>query len=262
MSKVKFKTHSKKKLAEFIWDLKNSFPEENLKERDNNPCIHIDFSEDLIKKILDSKKLNPVLKRKIVKEIKILDSEKKEIKEFIKGFEKFWRKEVEKIYFLEMKRIFGKKYLEKEYFCYPTKKVTGAYFGKNEITIIWNPLKKETKNKLNKNEFSAIVLAEEILHLIYWELWQEIYNREIKNIDEVFEIEGIKWSCWHVAEIIPEYILVQNNLFKRFNWDKDNRSRGYPWIPELKNTLDPIWKNSKDIKEFIIKAHKKLGINP
>jgi hypothetical protein len=68
VNKVKFRLHSKEKLAEFVWDLRNSFPKENLKERNDNPGIHMSFSKSLIKKILKSKKLNLQLKKEIFKE--------------------------------------------------------------------------------------------------------------------------------------------------------------------------------------------------
>ena len=256
--KIKFKFHTKQKLAEFVYNLRNSFLKENLSERNNNPCIHINFSKELIKKVLNSKKLNPSLKKIIAKEIKISEKEKNNIKKFTKRFELFWNKKINNIFFNEIKKIFGKKYILLEYICYPTNKVTGAYFKKNEITIIFQ---EKPKCKLNKLEFASIVLAEEILHLIYWELWEKIYKKDIQDIDEIFAIEGPRWSCWHIAEIMPEYLLIKNSKFKKFNWQKDNRTLGYPWIPKLRKILDPIWEKSKNIEDFIIKAHKKVGIN-
>ncbi len=257
-NKVNFRLHSKEKLAEFVWDLRNSFPKGNLKERNDNPCIYMGFSKNIIKKMLKSKKLNLQLKKEIAQEIKISTMEKEEIRDFIKKFREFWTSKVNDVFFKEIKNCFDKKYIQQEYICYPTKKVTGAYFGKNEITVIFE----YPKSKLNKFEFASVVLAEEILHLVYWELWKKIYRKKIKDIDEIFDIEGKKWSCWHVAEVLPEYILIQNKKFRKLNWHKDNRSRGYSWIPSLKKILDPVWKNSKNVEEFIIEAHKKLEINP
>lgn len=255
--KIKFKLHSKKKLAEFVYDLRNSFPQENLSERNNNPCIHINFSEKLVRKILDSEKLDNKLKREIEREINLNSEEVKRTKEFIKDFKKYWNNNINAIFFQEMGNTFGKKYIQKKYSCYPTDKVTGAYFGKEEITIAINP---RLETKLNKFEYSAVVLAEEILHLIYWKLWQEIYNKKIDFIDKIFDIGGPRWSCWHIAEVLPDYLLVKNNAFEKFNWHKDNRAIGYTWIPKIRKELDSVWKNSKDMKEFIIKSHKKLGI--
>ncbi len=258
VNKVNFRLHSKEKLAEFVWDLRNSFPKENLKERADNPCIYMSFSKNLIKKMLKSKKLNLQLKKEIAKEIKLSKNEKEEIINFMRKFTKFWALNVEDLFFTEIKNCFSNKYLQQAYVCYPTKKVCGAYFGKKEITIIF----KIQKSKLSECEFASVVLAEEILHLVYWELWQKIYKRKIKDIDEIFDIEGKKWSCWHIAEVLPEYILIQSKKFRKLNWHKDNRSKGYPWIPSLKRILDPLWKNSENVEEFIIEAHKKLGINP
>jgi|TARA_B100001971_G_scaffold207554_1_gene227891 hypothetical protein len=259
VKRIEFKIHTKQKLAEFVWDLRNSFPKENLSERNNNPCIHMNLSKNLVEKILKSNRLNYNLKKEIIKDIKISEKDKKEIKKFIKKFELFWNSKIETIFFSEVKRIFGKKYIRRKYICYPTNKIVGAYFGKNEISIIFNS---KSKKSLSPQEFSSIVLAEEIVHLIYWKLWQEIYNVKINNIDEIFDIEGPKWSCWHIAELLPEYLLIENDKFKKFNWDKDNRCKGYPWIPKFKKILDPVWKESKNIKEFIIKSHKKIGIKP
>lgn len=258
MKKLKFKVHTKEKLAEFIYDLRNSFPKENLSERNNNPCVYMNFSKGLIKEMLNSKKLTPGLKNKIVKEIKISKEDKEIIKKFNRELENYWYQKINNRFFNEMNKMFGKKYIQKEYICYPTNKITGSYFGKNEITSVIN--NKNKNNKLNEIEFACAVIAEEILHLIYWELWEKIYKIKIENIDETFNIQGPKWSCWHIAEIIPEYILVNNPKFEEFNWNKDNRTSGYTWIPKLKKILDPLWEESKDIRDFIIDTHKKVGI--
>jgi len=39
VKRIEFKIHTKQKLAEFVWDLRNSFPKENLSERNNNPSL-------------------------------------------------------------------------------------------------------------------------------------------------------------------------------------------------------------------------------
>lgn len=259
MKRLKFRFHNKQKLAEFVWDLRNSFPKENLSERNNNPCIYINFSRGLIKDMLNSEELTPTLKNKIAKEIKISKEDIKIIRQFSKNLEDYWNKKVNNCFFNEMGKIFGYKYLQKEYICYPTNKITGSYFGKNEITSVVN--NKYKNNELNEIEFASVVIAEEILHLIYWKLWQEIYNKKITNIDEIFGLEGPEWSCWHIAEIMPEYLLINNPKFNEFRWNKDNRSSGYTWIPKLKKILDPIWNNSRNIGDFVINAHNRVGIN-
>lgn len=255
--KVQFKLPSKEKLAEFVYDLRNSFPKENLKDRNNNPCIHINFSDKLIDKMLTSKKLTLQLKKAIAREVKQSKSNKEDLKQFNKQIQYYWDTNVNELFFNEMIRIFSKKYIQKQYLCYPTNKVTGSYLGKNEISLIYDA---KVIGVLNQNEFASIVLAEEILHLIYWELWQDLYKIKIHDIDEIFALEGPKWSCWHIAELIPEYLLIENTKFRKLNWNKDDRAKGYRWIPQLRKVLDPVWKDSKNIRDFIIKSHKKVGI--
>ncbi len=135
-----------------------------------------------------------------------------------------------------------------------TDKVVGAYFGNTEITINY------TKDM--HVETGSFILAEEILHLVYWQVWKDIYKKNISNIDEIFSIGKGKWSCWHIAEIIPEYLLVENSIFKKFGWKKQKRYLYYTWIPELRKILNPIWENKKDFRGFIIKTHEKLNCTP
>jgi len=251
--KIIFKIANKDQIAEFIFDLKDSLESENLSERNYAPCIYIKFPEKLRNKILDSKNLTPKLKEEIENHIEISKNNEIEVHSFIKKMREYWGK-VNYLFFSEMKGIIGD-YFQKEYICYITDKVVGAYFNKNEITIDY---KKDIS--LEKGSF---ILAEEILHLIYWELWERIYNKNInENYEEIFSIKRDKWSCWHIAEIIPEYLLVENEAFNKLGWNRRKRYLGYTWIPELRKILDPIWESKKNFRDFIIKTHLKLNCLP
>lgn len=246
---VNFKLADKDKIAKFVFDLRESL--DNSKGFNPRDCIRINLPFGLKKEIISSKDIDFELKEKIKQHIKISEENKKEMKNFSGKLKTTWDK-INNSFFNEMEKIIGEKYVQEEYNCYLTDKVIGAYYEDNEITI-------DYKKDMDV-DYACFVLAEEISHLIYWELWKEIYGREIENVDYIFAIKGEKWSCWHIAEIIPEYILTENPEFEKLGWNKRQRYFGYKWIPELKKILDPVWNESKNFREFVKKAHEKVGI--
>lgn len=253
MEKVEFKLADKEKIAKFIFDLKNCLDINNLSQRNYSPCIYIDFQKEFAEDLINSHELDNSLREKIINSIKISKEERSKMIFFIRQIKNYWDKEINDTFFLKVKDIIGKEFTEKKYFCYITNKIVGSYFNKNEITIDYNEEMSVEKG--------AFILAEEIVHLVYWNLWNEIYKKDISNIDNIFSIKGDKYSCWHIAEIIPEYILVDNPSFKSFEWNKKKRYLGYPWITELRKILDPLWKDKKSFRDFVINAHKQLNIN-
>ena len=128
--KLKFKILNKEKLAEFIFDLKDTLNKEDI-EKNENPfdCIYINFSKDLIKEILSTKKLNKKIKKKIIKEIKYQEKELINDRKKLKKIENYW-KEIENLFFSEMQKYFGKNSIKKTYLCYITKKIVSGYFKK------------------------------------------------------------------------------------------------------------------------------------
>ena len=251
--KVFFEVADKGKISEFVFDLKNSLEVKNLSQRNYSSCIHCNFPKILKKKIISYRTIDANLRNEIIKYVDISKDEIKKMKFFIFKLEEYWNNLISNLFFLEMQNNIGN-FLGKKYICYITNKVVGAYFNDREITI-------DYKEEMSV-EKSSFILAEEILHLIYWQCWKRIYKRNISNIDEIFSIKGKKWSCWHIAEIIPEYLLVNNPSFEKFGWDKRKRYLGYTWIPEIRKILDSLWDNKKDFKDFIIKAHIKLKCLP
>ena len=197
--------------------------------------------------------LDNQLKSKIMEHISLPPNKEKSIQDFITKIQKYWGNEINDIFFSEMKNIFTGEFIQKEYICYITDEVVGAYFGENEVTLDW-----QQDIGLDK---ACFILAEEISHLIYWQVWKKLFNKDISDIDEIFSIKGKEWSCWNIAEIMPEYILVKNPTFGKFRWNKRKRYLGYPWIKKLEEELNPIWKDKKDIPDFIKEVHKKLGVS-
>lgn len=243
MTRLLFKVAPLSKISKFIFDLRESLKEGALKDRAGKPCILIDIPLELKQNLISEKKLTPKLKKEISHVIKnFIGKDKKELKNFAKKIENYWNKNLAKLYFKEIEKTIGEKF-DKTYFCYITNTVVSAYFGKNEITL--NPNK-----RLNLSEGSYII-AEELLHLLYWKTWKKIFGKKIDK--KIYE--GKIWSAWHISEVMPEYLLLENPSFSKFNWNP-KRERCYFWIPKLRKILDPLWCNKKDFDTFLIEAHK------
>jgi len=260
MSKIKFEVASSDKIAEFIFDLKDSLEEKALEQRSGSPCIFVSLEPEIKKKLFNTKILTEDIKKGL-KEIaeKKLNEKKQDLQKFKKEIENYWIN-VEKIYFNELEKNIPIDF-EKEYICYVNNCVVSSYFNNNEISLIYfeefsKLLKREEKQKL-LSEISFII-AEEILHLIYFKYWRKIFGLNI-NYNEIFDIGSDDYSAWHIAEILPEFLLVENPIFTKFGWGKINRAKkGYFWIPKIKEKLDPLWRNKKNFKDFLIKAHKEI----
>lgn len=258
MSKIRFEVASSDKIAEFIFDLKDSLKEEALKQRSGSSCIFVQIEPEIKTELLNAERLTVELKEKLKKIAeKKLNEKEKELKDFKKEVEDYWR-EIEENYFEEIQKNIPIS-LEKEYICYINNCVVSSYFNNNEISLTYfeefsRLLKKEEKKKL-LSEISFII-AEEVLHLIYFKYWKKIFNLNL-TYDKIFDIGTDDYSAWHIAEIIPEFLLVQNSHFKKFGWGGIDRSkRGYFWIPKIKEKLGPLWKSKKNFKDFLIKAHR------
>lgn len=245
MAKVMFKQLNPEKFAEFIFDMKECISADELNRRDS--CFSFDIPKELAKEIISSKQLTDGLKEKIIfliKNIKQID------KETIRRIQDFWNKKVNNIFFQEMEKYMPR-CSASEYICYVTNKMVGSYFERdNEIVMKF----KSDKDK----SWLASVVAEEVLHLIYWKFWKKLFNKNM-SLDERFDIGNDDVNGWSISEIIPNYLLIENDSFKSLRWFDIDRSKGYKWIIELKEKLDPLWKEKKDFSDFIIKAHKLCG---
>ena len=256
MGRVEFKIASAEKIAEYIYDLRHTLDESKLEQRSGLECIFVEFNLDLKKELFYSKKLTFDLKKKLVKNIKMqLGSQKKEMITFLKEIRKEWAK-IEEIYFKEMKNIFEiKKY--KKYICYLNNCVVSAYFKNNEISLTYSEKFKKNKEKLI--EESTFIIGEEILHLIYFDYIGKLFNKNF-SFDEIYDLGNDEYSGWHLVELMPEYLLVQNPLFKKFGWNKINREKkGYFWISKIRKKIDRFY-DKKDFKKFIIKIHESFNL--
>lgn len=261
--KVNFEIPSTEKVVEFIYDLKGSLDESNLKQRGGSPCIFIDLEPELKKELFYAKELTSELKEKLIEKIEEkMNSRKNEMNNFLSEVEEKWR-EVERIFFSEMKRFFGFED-DKEFYCYTNNCVVSSYFDKKEVSLIYfEEFNKELNDNKKKKLLSeaTFTVAEEILHLLYFDYIRRIFGREF-SFDEIYDMGDDNYSGWHLAELMPEYLLVQNPLFEKFGWNKINREeQGYFWINEIRKKTDPIFKN-KNFKDFIVEIHKPFFLKP
>ena len=230
MSSIIFKTPDKGWLAELIFNsikhLKNNYKE----------VIYINFSEDFINKII-STDFNTV-KEEIIKKI---EENEIDLKVNLMEFKNFWKNR-ENLFFKKLEKILETKFNE-DFTCYFTTIFRGSYHKNNKVII--------NLRKSKDNIYISHVLAEEILHLIYRDMWR----KTIRNIEQPWKINftNQKFSIWEVSEVIPEFTL-KDKEFIEFNWQ--HIKRGYPFIDQIKQQLNPFWINKKNFKDFLLKVHK------
>ena len=60
---------------------------------------------------------------------------------------------------------------------------------------------------------------------------------------------------WKVSEVLPEYILLENNIL---GFDKGHMDRSicYPWLTKLKEEIRPIWERRTSFRGFAIDVYK------
>lgn len=244
MSKVNFEIASPEKVVEFIYDLKGTLDESNLKQRGGSPCIFVELEPELKEELFYARELTFRLKEKLVKKIKRkMDSEIEGLNRFLERIREEW-KQIEKTYFNEMKKFFEFKE-EKGFYCYINNCVVSAYFGENEISL---PYFKELGRELKEDEEEILLseatftIAEEILHLLYFDYIRKVFDKAF-TFDEVYDMGDDDYSGWHLVELMPEYLLVHNPVFNKFGWNRINREKqGYFWITNLRKKTDPLFK--------------------
>ncbi len=255
MTNVIFKIASKQKIAEFIFDLRHTLDPKKLTQTTKSSCIYTPLSLSTKKNLLGATKLSVNLRKQIIRDLKKESGLNKDILvDFKNEVEKNWKK-VEKVFFKEIKKIMPLK-LKKKYICYISNSVINAYYKDNEIS-----LKYQSFSKLNIEKvmtYVTSIVAEEILHLIYFKYWNKIFDLNYSPM-KVFDLGTDEYSGWHISEIVPEFILVDNLAFKKYGWDKINRTAVYFWIPKLKKKLKSLWVKG-NFKNFLIESHKSFII--
>lgn len=248
-SKVIFKIANEKEIMKFILDLSKE-------EIKNKKFLRLPLKKEIKNKIL-SKSLNKKDKEKLEEDIKEFVSKDAEKMIFLLAkIEKHWNNNISNTFFKEMENIMKEK-INKKFICYITNIFPGTYFDNYLVTLPYY----EHYGGKKEREMESFILAEEILHLIYYDLWKKIFNKKWnlkKIIDELWHINNRK--IWKIGEIIPEYLLVQNPKFKIYGWDKIDRVKAYPWIKKFRKISDPLWENKKNFRDFIIRIHEVLGI--
>jgi len=245
--KIIFKQLNSEKFAELIFDMKECLSTKELNREDS--CFSFNIPDELAKELISSEYLTDELKRKIFEVIKDFKPIEKVI---IEKIQKFWDENVNDLFFQEME-YFMPGCSVSEYTCYVTDKMVGSYFEKNNEVVL-----KFIKHK--DESWLSSVVAEEILHLIYWKFWKNLFNKNM-SLDERFDIGGGEVNGWSISEIIPDYLLIENKNFEQLGWDSIDRSKGYKWITDLRKKLDPLWLKKKDFSDFVVKAHSLCGFN-
>lgn len=243
--KVVFKQLNPAKFAELIFDMKGCLSARELNREDSYFSFNISY--ELSREIISSEFLTDELKRKImevVKDFKPID------KIIIEKVQKFWDENVNDLFFQEMEKVMPR-CSASEYICYVTDKMVGSYFEKNNEAVL-----KFVKHK--DEAWLSSVVAEEILHLIYWNFWKNLFDKNM-TLDECFDIGNDRVNGWSISEVIPDYLLIENKTFEHLCWNKIDRSKGYKWIKSLRKKLNPLWSEKKDFSDFVIRAHSLCG---
>ena len=225
--KVIFKIPSYEKVAQEIFN-----HVQFLKEKYNR-VIYLNLPENLVKEIIGKNFLE--IKEKIIEEVKKKHDIKK-LENYKMGLKKYWNP-LNKLFFENLKEIMRFDFKYKEYVVYITEIIRGMYSTEN--VVFTNPNEEVKK--------SGYIIAEEILHLHYW----DIYRKIVKDVKCPWRDNE---RVWEFSETIPEFVLT-DNLFERFSWGK-NLNRKYLFIEKRKKELLPVWKDKKSFKDFMIKIHK------
>lgn len=147
-------------------------------------------------------------------------------------------------FFERIKNILGCEFYYEEFIGNATDISAGSYCDDNQFVV-------GIREDL---DISSFVIAEEILHIIYWKYWKDIFGKEIEHPWLIERESKNGLSTWKISETIPEYFFDFKN--------GSGREKSYPWIGEVKKILDPLWEKKKDFREFLIEAHKLCGFKP
>lgn len=235
--KLNFQKISLEQEATLIFDRRNVLSAED--KLRTNSIIRVALPASLISKIKSASNFDEI---------------KDELVEFLKGVEpkdtvtdediqKVWTKYA-RLFFSELTKITEGKLAFGEYACLLCFSVAGHYVeGTNKFY---------SSSDMRPQKIIEVAM-EELLHLHYWSIVKKVLN--IKDVS-TFNRETNRMP-WKISEVIPDYILVENPAFKSAGlFAKTNRSKGYPWIPEIRKIIDPLWKKRKSFEDFILIAHK------
>lgn len=211
-----------------------AFVVRDLKEK-YRKVINIDLPDKLVQDIC--KKDFEEIKEELITEIKKYHDLEK-LNKFKKELESYWNP-LNDLFFDSLKKITGFDLKYQEYTAQITKIIRGSYGTRNNIYT----------NSKEKVKLSGQVVAEEILHLHYW----DIFRKTIKDIKMPWKINN---EIWEISEVVPEFVLT-DNFFKPFGWGKDLH-RTYNFIEKWQKKLIPIWENKKDFADFVIKINKEI----
>ncbi len=207
----------------------------NIKIEDCNKYV-FDIPVSLAKDIQHAKEYEEI-KEAIINFI--LNKQDSELIRKTKTLQDVWDKQ-NKRYFLHLKKILETDFKQEIFYGYVTNIMVGNYGDENDFII-----------RITDNlQVSAYIIMEEILHLVYWPIWDELFDKEVRSSELYTKDNEEGLSIWKISETIPEYV---------FNLDASNRAKSYPWLSEARKILDPLWQKKKNFKDFLIETHKLCG---
>jgi len=151
--------------------------------------------------------------------------------------EKNWNK-INNIFFSEIERITESKWKYKSYRCHVCCVWAGRYDNyKNEITVF---------AFFNKPDYLATI-AEELLHLHFWEI-----TRKLKIRIEEENLKDFKNNFyWQLSECIPCLVFSHSDIKLKLKFGK------YPDWKEVRKVfkkIRPLWDNKRNFTDFLKNA--------
>lgn len=207
--------------------------------RDYKKVVLANIPQELVDKCIE--KRFPEVKEELIKFVKNYHNIEK-LNDSKKELEEAW-KPLNDLFFNNLKNIMDVNKFEESYDALLTTLIRGSYTTENKVFV----------NFIPGIERTIFILAEEILHLVYWDLFRELFDGRLSD-------EKCPWTInkaiWEISETIPDFVLTENS-FEKFGWGK-NLNRNYQFIKSLKEKLNPFWKNRKNFQEFLIKIHGQI----
>ncbi|MEM4330752.1 MAG: hypothetical protein QW273_01965 [Candidatus Pacearchaeota archaeon] len=212
---------------------------ELIKEVDVNEVNKVVFNSkiSLIKNIKKAEKFEEV-KEEILKFVR--ENTLKDLKEKTEKIKEEWLKK-EEIFFSHLKKIFNIEKIEENFFGYTTNLTVGNY-GEDKTFVV----------RVSENiQESIFVIAEEITHLVYWDIWRKVFKKNLKNPWKLKKENQRGLSVWKISETIPEFVFKLNNEREKF----------YPWLRDTKRELKTLWENRKNFEDFLRRSHEGVFLN-
>ncbi|MBD3203226.1 hypothetical protein GF327_02960 [Candidatus Woesearchaeota archaeon] len=184
--------------------------------------------------------LKPGLKKTAEAYIKkAISKNKNELKHSKEGMEKNWKK-INKNYWVNIEKVLDYKWQSENYLCYLSLVCNGGYHNSaNNFIII----------QYRWEKMSNYVISHELFHIIFRKYINRFFREKYDDFDE------------DLSEAIVNIVLLYSDKMKsnypdiKFSFD----IYGLKKHREIAKKILPIWKTSKNFKNFLIDSYTKLG---